>query len=83
MWKWAMHKIRDVYQFMSIPFLPAGERFRANGALPAILRGSNEWCDDALDRGGRRAQVRLRLGVDKTLNVGPLLDRLPGLRQNE
>ncbi|SRR6266702_3234028 len=40
--KWAVNEIRDVCQLVSVPLLPTGERFRANGALPAILRGSNE-----------------------------------------
>jgi len=74
-----MHEIREVCQFMSVPLLPTGEeRFRAKGALPAIPRSGNGWCDGALDSTeGRRGKVGVWPGVDM---AGPLLDELMGCR---
>jgi len=80
MWKWAVHEIRDMCKFVSVPLLPTGERFRANGASPAISRGSNEWRGGVIDRVGRRGKGGLRLGVDKIPSAGPWLNGLSGLR---
>jgi hypothetical protein len=71
--KWTVHEIRDVCQFVSVQLLPTRERSRANRASPAIPRAGNEWCGGALDKGGRREHVRLRLGV---LGAGQLLNSL-------
>jgi hypothetical protein len=61
--KWAVHEIWDVCQFVSVQLLPTRERSGANGASPAIPRAGNECCGGALDKGGRREYVWLRLGV--------------------
>lgn len=81
--KWTVNEIRDVSQFVSIPLLPTGERLPTNGALPTISghRGSTEWYNDAVNKGGRRGEVRLGLGVDRTPSAGPLFDRLVRRRE--
>ena len=68
---------------MSVPLLPTGERSRANGASPAILRDSDGWCDSGLDRDGWHGKVRQLLGVDEILGASPLHNRLSGLRKNK
>jgi hypothetical protein len=78
-----VHEIRDVPQQVPAPFPPAEEWVWTNGASPAIARCSDEWCDGAVDGRGRRRQVRLRQGVDRTASVAPLFNILPILKQNE
>ena len=88
--KWAVQEIWDVRQSMPFSLLSTIERFRTNGALPGAVHHDNSGCCAGVlpvDRGGWRRQVRLLLGVDKTLSAklraGRLLDGLSGLRRNE
>jgi hypothetical protein len=42
---WAVEVKGEVCQFVSIPVLPTGQRFRAHVTLPLSTRGRNGWCD--------------------------------------
>ena len=82
----AVEEKRDVFQFVSVPLLLAGERLRAHGAWPAIHRRNNGWRrDGALDRVGIRrwlGKIGLRLGGDGILSVARLFVSLTSLSQN-